>query len=196
MVRGYVGRRFAGYGLLHNHAGEGYVYRYPLVQYKLLGGTPVLLGLGEGAGVLVEVLPRLDVLELARSRYQVLEVKLVSKRCKVQVSGSPRSYRFVTPWLALNQRNYRRYWQAGRGRKALLNSILVGNILSMCKGLGITVRERLELHSRLESLDVRYKGVFHRSFLGVFRVNFEIPELFGLGKGVSQGFGVVLPSSF
>ena len=37
----------------------------------------------------------------------------------------------------------------------------------------------------------RYKGIPVMGFTGEFRVNFKIPDFFGLGKGVSQGFGVV-----
>jgi hypothetical protein len=47
------------------------------------------------------------------------------------------------------------------------------------------------VHSRLDDEKVEYKGVSLIGFTGEFRVNFRIPDLFGLGKGVSQGFEVV-----
>jgi hypothetical protein len=79
-----------------------------------------------------------------------------------------------------------------REKKAFLNGILTSNILSMCKGLDYVVDRKLYVvHSRLDDEKVEYKGVPMICFTGEFRVNFQIPEFFGLGKGVSQGFGVV-----
>lgn len=45
----------------------------------------------------------------------------------------------ITEWLPLNQDNYEQYIHLDDlGRQvAMLNRILTGNILSMCKGLGI-----------------------------------------------------------
>ena len=102
-------------------------------------------------------------------------------------------YMFVTHWLALNPGNYERYnamrdWKA---KKELLNGILAGNLLSMCKGLDYVVTKKLYVHSRLDDETVEFKGVPVIGFIGEFRVNFQIPEFFGVGKGVSQGFGTV-----
>jgi len=47
------------------------------------------------------------------------------------------------------------------------------------------------VHSRVDAERVEYKGIPVMGFTGEFRVNFKIPDFFGLGKGVSQGFGVV-----
>jgi predicted nucleotidyltransferase len=105
------------------------------------------------------------------------------------------AYSFLTPWLPLNEANYARY-QAGRlvERKRLLERILIGNILSMSKGLGYVVTEKIEI-SRLDvypvRTPVRLKGVEMTGFKGTFAVNFELPDLIGLGKSVSRGFGTV-----
>ena len=62
---------------------------------------------------------------------------------------------------------------------------------AMCKGLDYVVTRKLYVHSRLDGEKEEFKGVPVIGFTGEFRVNFRIPEFFGLGKGVSQGFGVV-----
>jgi hypothetical protein len=67
----------------------------------------------------------------------------------------------------------------------------VGNILSMCKSLDYVVTSKLYVHSRLDEENVDYKAIPVIGFTGEFRVNFKIPDFFGVGKGVSQGFGVV-----
>ena len=104
-------------------------------------------------------------------------------------------YVFLTPWLALNEENYGKYtkltnWQA---KKELLAKTLVGNIISMSKGLGYTISEPI----RADILKVRevktfLKGTPMLGFLGEFCVNFAIPDYFGLGKSVSRGFGTVV----
>jgi len=76
-------------------------------------------------------------------------------------------------------------------KKNFLNNIMIGNILSMCKGLDFVVDKKQYAHSYLDDETVKYKGVDIIGFRGEFRVNFKIPDFFGLGKGVSQGFGAV-----
>ena len=61
----------------------------------------------------------------------------------------------------------------------------------MCKGLGIIVNRQLRVKSYLNEKTVQYKSVNMKGFAGEFTVNFRMPTLFGLGKGVSQGFGTV-----
>lgn len=61
----------------------------------------------------------------------------------------------------------------------------------MCKGLGIIVNKKIYVHSYLEEEMVDFKGIPMNGFKGEFTVNFQIPDFFGLGKGVSQGFGTV-----
>jgi len=38
---------------------------------------------------------------------------------------------------------------------------------------------------------VEFKGIRMIGFKGEFTVNFNIPDFFGIGKGVSHGFGTV-----
>jgi len=79
----------------------------------------------------------------------------------------------------------------GRRENVFLNAILIGNLLSMAKGLGVVIEHRLNLHSHLEKVETQYKGVEMTGFTGSFRVNLQMPDYIGIGKGVSQGFGVI-----
>ena len=56
-LRGYFGRLFEEHSpLLHNHLEGGKLrYAYPLVQYKVLDQIPTLIGLEEGARLLIEL---------------------------------------------------------------------------------------------------------------------------------------------
>ena len=104
------------------------------------------------------------------------------------------TYSFLTPWLALNEKNYEKYQKLGEWikRKELLKKILIGNIISMSKSLGYTVPEPIKANiNKLKEVQTSLKGTTMLGFLGTFSVNFEIPDYWGIGKSVSRGFGTV-----
>lgn len=192
-LRGYIGTRFKEYPLLHNHLEEaGYLYTYPKIQYKIIGDQACILGIEEGAQLIKEISDQTDNLVLGSNVYSIDEKVLYQKESEIKTSKKIQ-YNFISPWVALNTKNYSSYnlidnW---KDKKIFLNNILIGNILSMCKGLGIIVNRKLYVHSRLEDEIVDFKGIPMNGFKGEFTVNFQIPDFFGLGKGVSQGFGTV-----
>ena len=112
---------------------------------------------------------------------------------KKKPTSEEKHYKFITPWLGLNQKNYQKYTNSTswKDKKEILNKILVGNLLSMSKGLGIIVNKRLYVKTHFDEKIVTYKGVKMNAFTGEFKVHYDIPDYFGLGKGVSQGFGCI-----
>ncbi|MBW1679139.1 MAG: CRISPR-associated endonuclease Cas6, partial [Deltaproteobacteria bacterium] len=101
---------------------------------------------------------------------------------------------FLTPWLALNEKNYEKYQRVGRWekKKELLEKILIGNIISMSKSLGYTVPKPIKATiDKLREVKTSLKGTPMLGFLGTFSVNFEIPDYWGIGKSVSRGFGTI-----
>lgn len=192
-LRGYLGERFREHSLLHHHVQDaGYLYTYPLIQYKVIDGQACILGIEEGAGVLKEISDDIDKLVLGSNVYFVDERILYQKEFDIKTSKKTQ-YNFISPWMALNSKNYNSFIQMSswKDKKIFLNNILIGNILSMCKGLGIIVNRKLHVHTHLEDETVDFKGIPMIGFKGKFTVNFQIPDFFGLGKGVSQGFGTV-----
>lgn len=65
----------------------------------------------------------------------------------------------------------------------MLKEILIGNIISMSKGLGCTIPNNINIWIDLKEYEVILKNT---KYIG-FKVNFKIPEYFGLGKSVSKG---------
>ena len=101
-------------------------------------------------------------------------------------------YKFLTPWLALNQDNYERFANSGIDERTdILKKILTGNILSMAKGLGYWVEEPIEVLIKLNPVKINYKNRKMIGFKGGFMTNFMIPNHLGLGKSVARGFGTV-----
>ncbi|MDD2340501.1 MAG: CRISPR-associated endonuclease Cas6 [Methanosarcina sp.] len=192
-LRGFIGDQFPDYSLLHHHVEDGYLYTYPKVQYKIIEGTPLMIGIDEGAKVLKEISGDIKRLELGKSIYIVSSKQINEQEAEIIPQRVMYDYRFLTPWFALNEKNYSTFTkiESFREKKLFLNNILVGNLLSMCKGLGIIVNTRLHVHSRLSEEIIEFKGISFTGFTGEFTVNFRIPDFFGIGKNASHGFGTV-----
>ncbi|MEW6138821.1 MAG: CRISPR-associated endonuclease Cas6 [Thermodesulfobacteriota bacterium] len=192
-ARGYFGKRFSDDVLLHHHYGAGFVYNYPRVQFKVINGHLIVVGIEEGQDVL-DRMKCITLVDLHRKSVSVADVHLVSQVVQVGPSAELLPYRFVTPWLGLNQNNVAKYRRAcWEDRRRLLEKTIVGNILSMCKGLGIVVERQLAVSiGWLQERQVLLKGTLMTGFIGCFSANFLLPALFGLGKAVSRGCGTVV----
>ena len=192
-LRGYIGNEFKEFPLLHNHySNDKHLLTYPLIQYKIINGYPLILGIDEGAKVLNNISSQIMELDLDK-KYKITEKFLHEKEVDIKPSSEEKQYKFITPWLGLNQNNYQKYnkFESWKDKKNLLNNILVGNLLSMSKGLGIIVNKRLYAKTHFDEKIVEFKSVKMNAFTGEFKVHYDIPDYFGLGKGVSQGFGCV-----
>ena len=194
-LRGFFATRFIEYELLHQHVDAGkLIYRYPKIQYKIIDGTPMVIGINEGADVLKDIYDQYDQIRLGDNTYEIVERGVILRKEDFGIFDNILSYRFVTPWLALNQKNYERYFKSDRiEQRDQLGRTLTGNILSMAKGLDYVVASQIRVDiGRTRHKSCTVKGV---SMLGIeceFMANFAIPDCLGLGKSVSRGFGAVV----
>ncbi len=195
-VRGYFGRQFQQLDLLHNHDPESrkLFYRYPAVQYKLVNGHPVIVAYkAEGIDILKRLfLEAPDILLDNGKELKAVERRMMVREIPFGEDGEIHGYFFHSPWIALNQKNYREYLQLSPSRRtSMLHGVLINNIISFCKFAGYTVQQRLEVASTLEETTVNLKGKSMLAFKGTFRVNFLLPDYLGLGKSSSRGYGNV-----
>jgi hypothetical protein len=194
-LRGFIGSTFHNRTILHQHEEEGVAYRYPLVRYTVLNGAATILGYDKGAETMKEIYPLLTSVVMGHSTYKILERSIKVGFVEYGSTEKPHHYRFASPWLALSQENYAHFKASSETERwELLSRILVGNLISSSKGLSYTVPSRINAEFRhLHQVPCRLKGVPVTGFSGDFTVNFRIPDLFGLGKSVSRGFGLVKP---
>lgn len=192
-LRGFFATKFNEYSLLHQHNVDKFIYSYPLVQYKMIDKTPMVLGINEGAEVLKEVYDKYDEIRLGDNTYEIVEKGIAIKNHEYGLSDKIHAYDFLTPWFALNQENYMKFYHSGnRGeRDELLRKTLTGNILSMSKSLGYQVPDRIKCATDVRIRKARLKDTNIMAFIGSFHVNFLIPDYLGIGKSVSRGFGTV-----
>jgi hypothetical protein len=195
-LRGWLLARFPNQPLVSHHEYIGRsIYIYPRVQSKIVDGNPVILGIDEGVDFVDEIIATPPA-SLFLNREEFIVKNVLHKRALVYfgVSNIFRQYNFVTPWLGLNQENYRVYTRAraGKERQVMLARILVGNVLSVAKSLGIVIDEQIEVQPFLKPISVQFKGKLMIGFVGSFRANLNLPNLIGIGKSVSRGFGTLM----
>jgi hypothetical protein len=109
-LRGYIANKFKQYPILHHHIEEaGYLYTYPRVQYKIIEGIAIVLGIEEGTEVLKKISDDMTELKLGKSVYKVASIQMTQKNAELGSCRENHHYKFVTPWLALNPANYEKY---------------------------------------------------------------------------------------
>lgn len=191
-IRGFIANTYPEYDELHNHNGEKYIYRYPLIQYKAIGGTPMIMGINEGADILSKLEDSIDNIDISGKKIEIYEKSISYLKARLGVSNTLLKYKFISPWMALNEKNYEKYDEANEDEKTeIIKKILIGNILSMCKRFDYTVKEKLIVYVNLETCKINFKNQEMIGFKGEFLVNFYIPDFMAIGKSVSRGFGTV-----
>ncbi|NPV14972.1 hypothetical protein HPY86_08610 [candidate division WOR-3 bacterium] len=193
VIRGYLGRLFPDNPLFHHHLDNGFLYTYPRIQFKVIDGIAYIVIIEEGIALLTTIQNTIINLKLVSNRLEFYEPGLQMTTVSFGSTDEEYRYVFITPWLALNERNFQIYVNSDK-RDEILKRALIGNILSMSKGLGYVVENDLRATLSMKEIRATLKGTPMLGFLGEFVVNFEIPDYWGLGKSVSRGFGTIKKS--
>ncbi len=195
-LRGYFGNLFKEHSpLLHNHFEDGSLrYKYPLVQYKVIHETPMLVGLQEGARLLTELFLKIHELHLNGITYPLHQKNLDHLQAPAGLSNDLHTYHFENLWMALNQENHTRYraLESAPEKQALLNVLLKNNLLSFFKGIGLWLEGPVMAKGLFNEHTTQFKDKTMLAFGGEFTANVLLPDYIGLGKAVSRGFGTVL----
>lgn len=193
-LRGFFGDYFKTHSpLLHNHYEDGTLrYQYPLIQYKVIGKTPTLVALNEGAELLSSLFLKIEQIRLDNKTYPVSSKNIEQRKLSVGIGESLYEYQFDTLWMALNQENHKEYIGLGPDEKnEKLNRVLRNNILSFYKGAGIWLEARVMTKGKFTEKETKFKDNKMLAFGGSFVTNALLPAGIGLGKSVSRGFGTI-----
>lgn len=197
-LRGYFGNLFKEHSpLLHNHWEDGnFRYRYPAVQYKVIDGAPMLVGVEEGAALLSQLFLKIKEINIDGKVYPVSAKNIEVSSHTVGFSDKLKTYQFQTLWMALNQANYHIYQQTkdAADRREMLNSILTGHILSFFRNMHIELKpaEKLLCQVDVHEKTTRFKDNAMIVFSGKFIVNALLPDWIGIGKSSARGFGTIV----
>lgn len=195
-LRGYFANLFAERSpLLHNHFDDGSLrYAYPLVQYKVVNEIPTLVGLNEGANLLTELFLKVRDLKIGNQTFELTQKNLDRREIEAGLRDELQTYEFTTLWMALNQENYNAFLQCQEpdDRKNLLNTVLRNNLLSFFKGVNIWLDGKVMVSGEFKQRETSFKGKRMIAFTGRFIANVVLPELIGIGKSASRGFGTII----
>ena len=181
--------------LFHNHDGDKLRYSYPLIQYKTIQHKAAIVCLKEGTEQIGNFFANNQSTISLSTRQLDLEIdKISTVNYNVQLWNDTFYYR-INQWQALNAENYAKY-QSLEGvvaKCAFLEKILIGNILSFLKGVGIYLDDQLvcEITSISTPQLIAVKNIKVNCFDIEFKTNISLPDYIGIGKHSSLGFGIL-----
>ncbi|WP_035571797.1 CRISPR-associated endonuclease Cas6 [Halonatronum saccharophilum] len=200
-LRGFFANKFEDL-LFHHHKEDGsYRYAYPLIQYKIIKGMPTVIGLSEGAELVIKNFLDIDKLILEDKEYIQPEGRLEVLEEDLEVVEDldmlKFKYKFYSPWMGLNQKNHKKYLREIKGsdqqkKRGFFKRILIGNILTFAKGVDWWVDGDIKVVPKLDSITINFKNKEMVGFVGEFYSNVSLPDNIGLGKATARGFGTII----
>ena len=183
--------------LFHDHIGEGFRYRYPLIQYRPMEGYASVIGLEEGVEAIDRFLAEGDIckVRIGRRTEPLLVTCIKRLQTTFALTAETEQTYVIRHYLPFNQENYKAYQEMDSliERYALIEKCIVGNILSLAKSLGVFFDQKVV--AKLVAVDnealYKYKNIKMVGFDLKFKTNVQLPQYIGLGKGVSLGFGEI-----
>ncbi len=200
--RGYVGSVFRNHDLIHNHdlSSGKHIYRYPLIQFKMVKGKPAIVAFSDPAiQIFTEIFLKLKEVDIGSRSVPIHEKDFNLEEVNFGYLESKVGYQFLSPWIALNQSNFKKYigMTDQKEKKAMLRRSFIGNVLSMAKGLGHWLKpdQRIVADLSLKQTSTNLKGNSFIGFIGTVSTNFDIPDYAAIGKSISRGYGVLVKNS-
>jgi len=168
-------------------------FLYPRVQVKILNEQIYIVGINEGVDSIKAIAQKMDFLDFGNITFQVLDNEIEEHENRFQPVTKLIRYRFVTPWVALNQTTGYRYRNLNNAdRVNFLNRLLGQNIVFMAREMGMELEENIFTKVTLSSLFPRQVDENNwGAFDGEFRANFVLPNYLGIGNGITRGYGTL-----
>lgn len=177
---------------------DRYHYRYPLIQYRVDKNKASIYAIGAGVPALQQwLMQKGPTLTMKGKQSPLLIQGMQEGMHSLQMLPEMKGYRLMD-YLPFNDDNYQKW----RQRDTLIEGLtiveksLTGHILGFAERMGYRLPERLEV--RLMNISrtkpVRTYGSSRMAFNLLFKANIDLPPGMALGRGVSHGFGVVMPT--
>ena len=188
-LRGFLADKYRENTVFHNHLSDGYNYAYPKLQYKLIKNMLSIMGIGEDVTEINKKLfEEIDYLNIDGNLIFDIQKEIEIFDDEIEFMGDKMyEYRFVTPYLPLNDKNFSKYLK----REYTLEQAITNNILEVLKGLGIWLEKENKIYvsADLQITSRDLKNVNMIAFIGNFYTNIKFPDYFSLGKRKSLGYG-------
>ena len=188
-LRGFLADKYRENTVFHNHLSDGYNYTYPKLQYKLIKNMLSIMGIGEDVTEINKKLfEEIDYLNIDGNLIFDIQKEIEIFDDEIEFTGDKMyEYRFVTPYLPLNEKNFSKYLK----REYTLEQAITNNILEVLKGLKIWLEKgnKIYVSADLQITSRDLKNVNMIAFIGKFSTNIKFPDYFSIGKRKSIGYG-------
>jgi hypothetical protein len=184
--------------LFHNHkTNTAVIYRYPLIQYKVIDQKPAIICINAGTDDIHYLLENQEFFFDIKGKVDKYEVEeLVLKNVIIQTWQD--SFRYnIHNYMPFNQENYAVFQKLGSMKHQLqfIQELLYKHISIILEELEEAGNSSIPLNIEIEQVKsdryIEYKGVHHMTYCLNIKTNVSLPNYIGIGKGVSVGFGIV-----
>ena len=168
-------------------------YLYPRVQVKILNEKIYIIGIKEGVDPVISLIDNVKSFNFGNITINIDKYETEENIDQFKITEKLLSYKFITPWVALNKSTGGKYRFLSNHEKSLfLNKLLGQNLLFIAKELGQEIKKKIYTkvivdNNIPEKIDDNGWG----AFTGEFKTNFILPNYTGMGNGMTRGYGTL-----
>ena len=168
-------------------------FLYPRVQVKILNEQIYIIGIHEGVEPVLSLIEKFDIFDFGNITFEIQNTDIEQGNQKFIPTDRLIRYKFITPWVALNQMTGGKYrFLTNQEKPSFLNRLLGQNIVFMAKEVGVNLNNKVFTKVKVSSLlpkpvDDNKWG----AFMGEFKTNFVLPNYIGVGNGITRGYGTI-----
>jgi len=192
-LRSFLNIKMAEYTALYKNDTAGFIHRYPVLQCKQARGDLMVTGIGQGADCLCRITRDQTLLGDGESTCRITARDPAIRPEPFGISGTPGMYEFLTPWIALNQQNAKKFYDLNGKpqRDAFMLKLLTAQLNTLAKSLDYDITVPVTCRAKVRFRTDRIGRENVMVFLGKFQTNLQIPDYLGIGLSVSQGYGTI-----
>lgn len=167
--------------------------RYPSILCGQLKSGIRVTGICQGADFLSQIVEGNTEILDGNLRCQIDTRDAAIRTEPFGLTDEEHEYEFLTPWLALNQQNEKKFYllQGKPARDAFMQKLLAAQLNTFVKSLEYSPDKPISCTAHVRFIRERIDRQTVMIFKGRFRTNLRIPQYLGIGQSVSQGFGWV-----
>ena len=167
-------------------------YLYPRVQVKILNEKIYFLGIAEGVSAVKSLIDNFSTLDFGNITFKIKDI-IIDENGLFDQSYDINRYKFVTPWIALNRTNIKKFSKTPSSEKRkFLCELLTRNLIFLTSEFKINFDEKILTDIELNGKSLsNFKENRDFGFEGSFSTNFILPDFIGLGNGITRGYGSI-----
>ena len=167
-------------------------YLYPRVQVKILNEKIYFLGIAEGVSAVKSLIDNFKALDFGNITFNIKDI-IIDENGLFKQSDDINKYKFITPWVALNRTNIKKFSMTPSSlKRKFLCELLTRNLIFLTSEFKINVDKKILTDIELDDESLaNFKENKDIGFEGSFLTNFILPDFIGLGNGITRGCGSI-----